>query len=111
MMSPEQAGKLLDEVIYERVLRHIDIEALHAFELELWLALQEVTGATDIRQARELIDRALARFREDPGRAMSEAPFGHCELCEEEAADDATMHTQRRLTAAAGHIRKRQVPT
>lgn len=89
MMTPEQASKLLDEVIYERVVRHIDVDGLHRFELELWLALQEVTGATDMVRARELIDRALVRFRDDPRRMIGASPFGDCELCEEEAMENA----------------------
>jgi hypothetical protein len=100
MMTPEHAGKLLDAVIYERVLEFIDVEGLHAFELELWLALQDVSGATDARQARELIDRALARFRDDPRRVMSDAPFGDCELYEEEAAAHTAGPAPRRRRAS-----------
>lgn len=85
MIAPEQASKLLDDVIYERVLRHIDIEGLHAFEIELWLALHDCGIESDTgAQARELIDRALARFRDDPVRVMRSGPFADCDLCDEE---------------------------
>jgi hypothetical protein len=94
VIGPEQASKLLDDVIYERVLKHIDIEGLHAFELELWVALQDCGIESDIAaKARELIDHALARFRDDPVRSME--PFGGCELCEEEALAHARPAPRR----------------
>ena len=45
-MTAEQASKLLEEVIYERVVSFIDTELLFAFEHELWFAY-DVAGAAD----------------------------------------------------------------
>ncbi len=95
LLAPEHAAKLLDEVIYERVLSFIDLDALYEFEQELWCAYEEagVTNTEDVpRIVKEMVDRALMRFCEEPRRYVdfrgeSPLPFGDCELCDEEPAD------------------------
>jgi hypothetical protein len=90
VIGAQQASRLLDDVIYERVLAFVDLAALHRFELELWCSLGEcgVADAEIADLAKQLIDRALARIPDDPRRYMdlrSEWP-AECELCDEEAA-------------------------
>ena len=97
MIAPDLAPKLLDDVIYERVIRHIDVAGLHGFEIELWLSLREHgIEETSFATAREMIDRALDRFRTNPRRIEGDSPFGDCELCAEEAAAASSESERRR---------------
>ena len=102
LMAPDQASKLLDEVIYERVLGFIDVDGLYDFERELWCAYDEagIADEDDVpKVVKAMIDKALMRFCDEPRRYMDFGtplgvdPFGDCALCEQEAA---AMHKKRR---------------
>ena len=86
MIAPELASKLLDEVLYERVLAFVHLPGLFAFEQELWFELQELGVAKAPDVAKAMVDAALARAIEDPRRYIDIKPFGmDCDLCDEEA--------------------------
>lgn len=89
LMSPEQAAKVLERVIYEQVASCIDFERLQSTEHELCFALFDVGVDTDDVQAlaAQLIDVALDQLKRDARRAVDvqTSPFPDCELCEEEA--------------------------
>lgn len=93
MISPEKAGKLLDEVVYERVVSFVDLFGLAQFEQELEFALIEVGVEYDevARVAKEMIDGALQRLSEDEGirRLAANPPFDDCELCREQSTAGA----------------------
>ena len=88
LMSPAQASRVLEDVIYLRVLECIDLEKLHLLELDVWVAMSEQELETCARlDAQAMIDRALARFATDAQRYASIESFGfHCPDCDEEAA-------------------------
>lgn len=68
LMAPERASKLLDEIIYERVLSCIDVDGLLTFECELSCAFDECSiegDAIAVDLAKEMIDRALHRVRDE----------------------------------------------
>jgi hypothetical protein len=78
-LSSEQATKLLDDLIYERVLSFIDLDGLFGFEQELWCAYEELGPGGDhvAVAAKTMIDRALVRLCEDPRRYMTFGePYG-----------------------------------
>lgn len=109
MIAADLAPKLLEDVIYERVIRHIDVAGLHRFELELWLSLREhASEEMSFGTARAMIDRALDRFRTDPRRIESDSPFGDCELCAEEAAEAVSESERRRPAGRANGTRARE---
>ena len=70
LLTPRQAGMLLDDVIFTRVASLIDLPEL--YDLEVLLALQiESLGERRERArrtARTLIDRALVRLARTPRR-------------------------------------------
>lgn len=78
LLTPERATKLLEDIVYERVLGFLDLDALYRFEQELWFALGEcgVEEAAIAEQAKAMIDRALARLADDPRRYASFEPPG-----------------------------------
>ena len=89
LLAPEQAGKLLEDVLYERVLRCVDLEALFLIEVDVWVALCECKAAQDDvagkRMAKAMIDRALRRLPDEARRYSLVAPFGaECADCEAE---------------------------
>lgn len=70
MIPPELATKLLDDVIFQRVLSCIDLEELALLEQELWMSVHAL-GRNDeqsLHVAREMLDRAFARIQHDPQR-------------------------------------------
>ena len=90
-MSPElpanRTGELLDELLFSRVIEHIDIAGLQRMEAELWTTLIDLDidlgGRSPMTQARALITRALQRFIDDPARiaVIGELPLGcACDL-------------------------------
>jgi hypothetical protein len=89
LMSPEQAAKVLERVIYEQVASCIDFELLQTTEHELCFALFDVGVDTDDVQAlaAQLIDVALDQLKRDARRTIDvrSSPFPDCDLCEEEA--------------------------
>ena len=95
LLTSERATKLLEEIVYERVLGYVDLDGLYNFEQELWLALGECGISEDAigDESKAMIDRALARISGDPRRYMSFGPpspggdpFGlDCPDCEDEA--------------------------
>ena len=95
LIAPDQASKLLDEVVYERVLGFIDLDGLFDFERELWCAYDEagIAGPDEVPAiVKAMIDKALIRFCDEPRRyavfdtPLGVDPFGDCALCEQEAA-------------------------
>lgn len=100
LLPPEQAGKLLDELVYDRVLDCIDLDTLLTFECELACAFDECTREGHARGcdlAKEMIDRALDRARDQRWEAhlRNSVPFtepwgcedsDNCELCNEVAS-------------------------
>lgn len=98
LITPERATKLLDEIVFERVLGFVDLDGLYRFEQELWCALGECGLDDDeiAEEAKAMIDRALARIADDPrryatfGPGPGEHPFGFdCPDCIEEARVNA----------------------
>ncbi len=94
LIPPEYATKLLEDLVYERVLGFLDLDGLYQFEQELWFALGEcgVDDAALAGEAKAMIDRALARLGDDPRRyAMfgpapgDDSPGLDCPDCAEEA--------------------------
>lgn len=73
LIPANRAGELLDEMLFDRVIEHIDIAGLQRLEAELWTTLIDLDidlgGASPMAQARALITRALQRFIDDPVRA------------------------------------------
>jgi hypothetical protein len=89
LIAPDKAAKLLDDVLYERVLRCVDLQALLVIEVDLWVALSEYEPQADDehtrRVAKEMIDRALARLPDEDRRHAMVRPFGdECPDCEDE---------------------------
>jgi hypothetical protein len=79
LLSAEQATKLLDDLVYERVLSFIDLDGLFGFEQELWCAYEELGASGDNVPiaVKTMIDRALVRLCEDPRRYMTFGePYG-----------------------------------
>jgi hypothetical protein len=95
LLAASDASKLLDEVIYERVLSCIDVDTLLTFECELSCAFDECGfdgRARGSELAKEMIDRALHRVRDErwqahlrSGRSCDVEPFD-CELCDQPPA-------------------------
>ena len=88
MISPEQAGNLLDELVYERVYSCIDLNELTRFANELMSALDEC-GVADKEVstvARDMVMRALTRIRDEiertgPLGAHADPFDDDCPLC------------------------------
>ena len=94
LLSPDQATRLLDDVLYERVLGCIDLRALFMIEVDLWVALSECEVCADDDEAKHLakqmIDRALSRLHDEDRRYGPVRPFGfECPDCEDEVSADA----------------------
>ncbi|MBA3538245.1 MAG: hypothetical protein H0T79_01330 [Deltaproteobacteria bacterium] len=73
LLSSTQAEQLLDEVIYERVLAMVDLDALWKLEQELWFELDGIEGVDEDRipeLSKAMVDRALARLVGEPRRYM-----------------------------------------
>jgi len=70
VIGTEMATRLLDDVIYQRVLGCIDLEELALLEQELWMSVRAVGRDADesLQHAREILDRAFARIQNDPQR-------------------------------------------
>lgn len=83
MISPGQASKLLDEVVFERVMSFIDLPSLCLFQQELEIALIEVGVDYDevAQVARQMVDDALHRVADDP-RVELVGGDSSCELCD-----------------------------
>ncbi|HEX5061085.1 MAG TPA: hypothetical protein VFV99_17085 [Kofleriaceae bacterium] len=107
LMAPDQASKLLDEMVYERVLGFIDLDGLYDFERELWCAYDEA-GIADEDEVpkivKAMIDKALMRFCDEPRRYMDfgppfgAAPFDDCDLCAAEAAAAAATKKKHKVS-------------
>jgi hypothetical protein len=99
LLRPDQASKLLDDVLYERVLGCIDLEALFMVEVDLWAALYESDVTDEVtakRLAKEMIDRALRRLPDEERRYGMVRPFGsECADCEEELLEAATRKRRK----------------
>lgn len=92
MIPPMLADKLLDDVIYARVLSCIDLEELSRFEQELWASVYDV-GPSDeesLEIARTMLDRAFTRVQRDPRRYTLQFDDGsNCERLERAAQERA----------------------
>jgi hypothetical protein len=92
VIAQATAAKLLEEVLYARVLECLDVRKLFMIELDLWVALCESQGEPEQRArelAKDMIDRALTRVVGDPDRYATLSPFGtDCDLCGELEDDD-----------------------
>ena len=88
MIAQETAAKLLEDVIYSRVVECIALPRLFMVEVDLWAALSERQPGSDTnlrKEAKTVIDRALARFASADDRYAEIQPFGaHCDMCEDE---------------------------
>ena len=80
VIPANRTGELLDELLFCRVLEHIDVAGLQRMEAELWTTLIDLEidlgGRSPMTQARALITRALQRFIDDPARVASFAATG-----------------------------------
>jgi hypothetical protein len=82
LLTPGQAGELLDEIVFERLLEVIDLEGLR--DLAGWLAL-EIGAVEAIPRARAgelsraLLDRAWQRFADDPWQHVRPSTLTHAE--------------------------------
>ena len=90
LVSPAQAAVLLDQVIYERVLDCVDVDALVQLEHMLALQIEELDGVDDERAgalARAIVERAVLRLPDDLVRFLRVAAVlsVDCEICEDEA--------------------------
>lgn len=94
MIAQATAAKLLDDVLYSRVIECIDLSKLMLIELDLWAALAEqvpdaeLSEGTVRQEAKAMIDRALARFASADDRYAVLQPFGmDCPDCDDEIAE------------------------
>jgi len=80
VIPANRASELLDELLFSRVLEHIDVAGLQRMEAELWTTLIDLDidlgGRSPMVQARALITRALQRFIDDPARVAAFAAGG-----------------------------------
>ena len=98
LLAPEHAAKLLDEVVYERVLALVDLDGLYRFEQELWFAFHEcgIEGDHVPELVKDMLDRALVRALGDPRRYATFGP-PECSLCDE-AERDEKLAKQRKAS-------------
>ena len=100
LLTPGQAATLLDQVVYEQVLECVDLDALHRVQQSLTMMMGELDGVPDDHvedMAADMLDRMLARMPRDLRtylQATNWAPFGDCELCEDEAEEQARAVNQ-----------------
>lgn len=98
MIAQATAAKLLDDVLYARVLECLDVRKLFMIELDLWVALCDSQGEPEARArelAKNMIDRVLTRVVGDPDRYAPLEPFGmECDLCGDEV-DEAPAKQRR----------------
>ena len=91
MIAQATAARLLDDVLYARVLECLDVRKLFMVELDLWVALCDSHGEPEARArevAKDMIDRALSRVVGDPDRYAQLEPFGmDCDLCDDDDDD------------------------
>jgi hypothetical protein len=93
VIATDMATKLLDDVIYQRVLSCIDLEELALLEQELWLSVRAVGRDPDesLQHAREMLDRAFARIQSHPHRYVLGFDAGSaCEQPQRVAQERAT---------------------
>lgn len=104
LIAADVASKLLDEVIYERVLSFVDLDGLFDFEQQLWHAVRESGIAENeiADRVKDMVDAALKRLVDEPQRYMTLAAGDgfDCELCEEEARVNAHKRTKRAAGAS-----------
>ncbi len=101
LIAPDKAAQLLDDVLYERVLGCVDLQALFMVEVDLWVALSEQepdeSDERTRRVAKGMIDRALVRLVDEDRRYAMVRPFGaECELCEDELHESAKQRRVRK---------------
>jgi hypothetical protein len=92
VIAPDKAGKLLDEVVFERVMSFVDLKGLCLFQQELEFALIEVGVEYDevAQVAKGMVDDALHRVADDPRyEAYAPGTSRECALCEQVVAASA----------------------
>lgn len=94
-LSPDLAVKLVEELVYQRILAQIDLVQLAWFESDLDDAIHKLLTAVESKAApgdtrprsealaAALLDRAWARVEEEWRRTREEEPTG-CPLCDAE---------------------------
>ena len=101
LLAPDKAAKLLDDVLYERVLGCIDLEALFMIELDLSIALTDAEVGDEHyaqRLAQELVDRALRRL---PGEVRRNGFMRPC-ISPCPALDDEVLDAAKRKRGDRG---------
>jgi hypothetical protein len=85
VIAPDKAGKLLDEVVFERVMSFVDLPRLCLFQQELEVALIDVGVDYDevTQVAKQMVDDALHRLAE----LSRTDEIGDCALCEQMLRD------------------------
>ncbi len=97
MITAELAGKLLEDVIYQRVLGCIDLDELSLIEHDLWASLYDLGPSDDEawQLAREMLDQAFARIQRDPRRYLLQFDEGAaCERLERAAQERGRDETR-----------------
>ncbi|HUS33486.1 MAG TPA: hypothetical protein VMZ53_33520 [Kofleriaceae bacterium] len=97
MIAQAAAAKLLDDLLYSRVIECVNMGKLMMVELDLWVALCEQSAGNELGsreeaeardEARLMIERALMRLASARDRYAELQPFGmECADCEEEIAE------------------------
>ena len=93
MIGQAMAAKLLEDVLYSRVLECVDVSKLMIVELDLWAALCEQGREEEEArgEAKAMIDGALGRLARDDDRYAALHPLGpfgmECPDCADEARD------------------------
>jgi hypothetical protein len=97
VISPEKAGKLLEEVVLERIMSFVDLKGLCLFQQELEVALIEVGVEYDevAQVAKQMVDDAIHRLADDPRFEVlgpgSRDQLSDCALCEQPLRDRADV--------------------
>jgi len=95
LLAADQATDLLDRVVYEQVLECIDLDELFQLEQSLAFTASSLPGVSHARStelAKSLLERAFRRLPDDIRNYLSAVEAlacNGCELCEEEAREDA----------------------
>jgi hypothetical protein len=95
VIAQEHAAKLLDDVLFARVVECVDLAKLLGVELDLWAAICEQTEseATARENAKLLISRALTRLADSDERYAPIQPFGmDCPDCDDEIRESRRRH-------------------
>ena len=79
LLTAAQAARLLDEVIYERLVELVDFDGVWRLEQSLAMELGQLDGLADDavdELSKGMLDRAFRRLGDDPRRYTNISPFG-----------------------------------